>query len=191
MNNPRTYRINEIFRSLQGEGFHAGCPAVFVRFAGCNLACPFCDTDFSSFETLNADAIVGRCTGLLNNMPAGLLVLTGGEPSLQTDDELVTSLHQAGFYVCVETNGTHPLPEGIDWITCSPKKAPVVLTRADELKVLYQGNDVENLYNLIPAEHHFLQPCAPDISPRATAEYVLRHPHWRLSLQQHKILQIP
>ncbi len=190
MPSAHTYRVTEIFRSLQGEGYHAGIPAVFVRLAGCNLRCPFCDTDFSVRMTLTAEQIVNRCTDLLKGDSPDLLILTGGEPSLQIDKALVDTLHQAGFSLCVETNGTHPLPDGIDWITCSPKDAPVVLAYADELKVVYEGKDVEHLYNLVPARHHFLQPCAPNITAHETAEYILRHPHWRLSVQLHKVAMI-
>ena len=190
MSASHTYRVTEIFRSLQGEGYHAGMPAVFVRLAGCNLRCPFCDTDFSVRMTLTAEQMVSRCTDLLAGDQPGLLILTGGEPSLQADKTLIDSLHQAGFTICMETNGTHPLTEGIDWITCSPKDAPVVIAYADELKVLYQGQNVEHLYAIIPAKHHFLQPCEPDTSAHQTAEYILRHPHWRLSLQQHKVALI-
>ena len=196
-----TYSVKEVFYSLQGEGFHTGKPAVFVRFAGCNLRCPFCDTDFTGGETMTRAEIVRRALAVL---PSGvsaermLLVLTGGEPSLQADDALADALHEAGFYIAIETNGTHALPDGIDWITCSPKDAPVVLTRADELKVVYRGQDVETLYDVVEARHHFLQPCDMSRMPgasqkdnlRETIAYILAHPRWRLSIQMHKTANI-
>jgi len=204
MSETKQYHINDIFYSLQGEGFYTGTPAVFVRFAGCNLRCDFCDTDFSLKETLTAGQIVSRTLSLLPDTTSSsasyrpLLVLTGGEPALQADDSLLDSLHKAGFYITAETNGTHPLPEAIDWITCSPKYAPVILKRVNELKVVYRGQDVESYYQHIEARHYFLQPC--DLSSvsndnsttlRDTLGYILLHPHWRLSLQTHKLLHIP
>ncbi len=211
MSATNTYRIHEIFYSLQGEGFHTGRPAVFVRFAGCNLRCPFCDTDFSTRQTMTCEDIVRQALSLVpSSLPDGrfLLVLTGGEPALQVDDTLIDALHEAGFYIAIETNGTRTLPAAIDWITCSPKDAPVVLTQADELKVVFRGQDVERLYQGVKAQHYFLQPCdltfetgtqqsetPPTQSPqtstlRETIAYILSHPHWRLSLQMHKLTGI-
>ena len=232
MSATNTYRIHEIFYSLQGEGFHTGRPAVFVRFAGCNLRCPFCDTDFSTRQTMTCEDIVRQALSLIpSSLPDGrfLLVLTGGEPALQVDDTLIDALHEAGFYIAIETNGTRTLPAAIDWITCSPKDAPVVLTQADELKVVFRGQDVERLYQGVKAQHYFLQPCdltfetstqqsetppaqsdtltlqsetltpqsdtLPPQSPktstlRETIAYILAHPHWRLSLQMHKLTGI-
>lgn len=124
------------------------------------------------------------------------LVITGGEPSLQLDQNLTDMLHDAGFFIQVETNGTHPLPEGIDWITCSPKgDCKVVLNQVNELKVVFLGQDVESIADKVCAMHYFLQPCSssdyPDGSNTAdTIRYILAHPHWRLSLQTHKLLYI-
>lgn len=142
------YHINEIFYSLQGEGFHTGRPAVFVRFAGCNLRCPFCDTDFSHSEPMTAEQIARRVFDYSTH-PHTLIVLTGGEPSLQVDNELVDALHAHQQTVTIETNGTRPVPDNIDWVTVSPKAVPadeskvvlthepkVVLTQADEAKVV-------------------------------------------------------
>ena len=225
MSATNTYRIHEIFYSLQGEGFHTGRPAVFVRFAGCNLRCPFCDTDFSMRQTMTCEDIVRQALSLVpSSLPDGrfLLVLTGGEPALQVDDTLIDALHEAGFYIAIETNGTRTLPAAIDWITCSPKDAPVVLTQADELKLVFRGQDVERLYQGVKAQHYFLQPCdltfetstqqsaTPPTQPetlnaqsdtltpqspktstlRETIAYILSHPHWRLSLQMHKLTGI-
>lgn len=194
------YRINEIFFSLQGEGYHTGQAAVFVRFSGCNLRCPFCDTDFSQSTDMTVADIVAEVQRLSPD-PRVLVILTGGEPSLQTDDTLINALRATGKTLCIETNGTHPLPAGIDWITCSPKEGTrIVLPRADELKIVYLPHtqntpsgaptqDVEQWLRLLPATHLYLQPC----SCQNTAEvigYILRHPHWHLSLQTHKYLNI-
>lgn len=178
-------KINEIFYSLQGEGYHTGTPSTFVRFSGCNLRCPFCDTRHEDGTWMTDEDIVSCVAG----HPARHVVLTGGEPSLWIDATLLERLHRADKYVCIETNGTHPLPDGIDWITCSPKDgAPVVLPRADEVKVVYQGQDIAP-YERIAARHYFLQPCSGR-NIRETAECVLRHPRWRLSLQTHLIIGI-
>ena len=111
-------KINEIFYSLQGEGYHTGTPAVFIRFSGCNLKCPFCDTQHEDGILMSDEDIVTE----VSRYPAATVILTGGEPSLWIDREFVDCLHQAGKYVCIETNGTHPLPDNIDWVTCSPKQ---------------------------------------------------------------------
>ena len=151
----KIYKVNEIFYSLQGEGANAGTPAVFVRFAGCNLRCPFCDTDFDSYTEMSADEIADE----VGQYPADFVVLTGGEPSLQVDENLVAVLRSRDLVIAIETNGTHPLPYDIDWVTLSPKEgSQIVLTEADEVKVVYVGQDVEPYLN-IPADHHFLQPC--------------------------------
>ena len=183
----RMYKVNEIFYSLQGEGYHTGTPAVFVRLSGCNLSCPFCDTDHAAYRTMTADGIAAEAS----RFPARHLVLTGGEPSLQLSVPLLTALSRAGFYIQIETNGTRPLPPGIDWVTCSPKQGgKVVLTHIDELKVVYQGQDVEATADSLPATSNmFLQPCSGANVPE-TVDYILAHPHWRLSLQTHKLIDI-
>ena len=194
------YKINEIFHSLQGEGFHSGTPAVFVRFSGCNLRCEFCDTQHQQGTMMSLQDIVNE----VNKCPnAPLLVLTGGEPSLFIDEEFVAALKTAtGKLISIETNGTHELPQNIDWVTLSPKTAfaggsaePCVLTRCDELKVVYLGQDLSQ-YDTIEAAHRFLQPCySPDATRcqqqmQACVEAVMSHPHWRLSLQIHRYLGI-
>ena len=185
----KTYRVNEIFYSLQGEGYHTGCAAVFVRLSGCNLHCPFCDTDFSNYQEMTAQAIVDEVQALCP-LSEALIVLTGGEPSLQADDTLVAALRTTGKRLCIETNGTHRLPEGIDWITCSPKEGTkVVLLHANELKVVYTGQDVEAIAQATRADHLFLQPCSCQNTQEVIA-YIEQHPHWRLSLQTHKYLEI-
>lgn len=184
-----TYRVNEIFYSLQGEGFHSGTPAVFVRFSGCNLACPFCDTDFAAFSEMTAEAIADRVEALLpeQKRSAAIIVLTGGEPALQVDAALLAELHsRLPLPIHIETNGTHPLPADIDWVTCSPKAgSEVLLQEADEVKVVYTGTSPEPWHDAIRARQYFLQPCSC-ANTEAVVSYILAHPWWRLSLQTHK-----
>lgn len=178
-------KINEIFYSLQGEGFHTGTPALFIRFSGCNLKCSFCDTKHEEGEWMSDEDIVAKA----KECPAKMVVLTGGEPSLWIDEAFVEKLHQAGKYVCIETNGTHPIPDSVDWITCSPKGSPVVLTRIDEVKVVYTGDEDVEPYLTLPAQVHFLQPCSCKNTQEVVA-YIQEHPQWRLSLQTHKWIGI-
>lgn len=193
------YKINEIFYSLQGEGRWTGRPAVFVRFSGCNLACPFCDTDFHGFSEMTAEDIVERCKQLGGK--CRFVILTGGEPTLQVDDLLVETLHQEGFFISMETNGTRPCPQGIDWVTCSPKdmfceKAEPVVEKVDELKVVYDDVHPIKNYEGIHAAYRYLQPC--DIGNKARnvlilsncIRYIKANPEWQLSIQTHKVLGI-
>lgn len=180
------YRVNEIFYSLQGEGFYSGTAAVFLRFSGCNLKCLFCDTNHEYFEEHTLDEIIEKVSAFKSRH----IVITGGEPSLQLDKALVDALHFAGFYIQVETNGTHRLPPGIDWITCSPKgEIREQLSHVDELKVVYLGQDVEAIASDFVAQHYFLQPCSGE-NTEDVVNYILDHPHWRLSLQTHKLINI-
>lgn len=192
----KTYKINEIFYSLQGEGFFTGTPSVFIRFSGCNLRCPFCDTDHSDGRMLTCPEIMEE----VEKYPSGHVVLTGGEPSLSIDREFIQAIHSLGKSVAIETNGTTPLPENIDWITLSPKfdlqpDPPLRITECDELKVVYHGQDM-SIYSDIAARHHFIQPCDtgnPETDRQFLEEsirYCLEHPHWRLSLQTHKLTGI-
>ena len=194
------YKVNEIFYSLQGEGFNTGTASVFVRLSGCNLHCAFCDTDHQQGTMMTAREIVDQ---VLHYPDAPLIVLTGGEPSLFVDDELIAALKTTGKRIAIETNGTHPMPQGIDWVTLSPKTGfegafahPCILDRCDELKVVYLGQDLSQ-YDHISASHRFLQPCfVEDEAQRrrnidACVRAVLRNPRWRLSLQTHRILAIP
>lgn len=191
-----SYRINEIFYSLQGEGYFTGTPAVFLRFSGCNLKCGFCDTRHEEFTLMSPADIIGN----VSKFPSRHIVVTGGEPSLQLDSLLIDMLHEEGFFIQIETNGTKCLPEGIDWVTCSPKSdakgnCDVKLRHIDELKVVYEGQDVESIANSLPAMHYFLQPCSSPhyeggSNTSETVEYILAHPHWRLSLQTHKLIDI-
>lgn len=178
-------KINEIFYSVQGEGFYTGTPAVFIRFSGCNLKCSFCDTQHQEGEWMTDDEIVER----VNGFPARMVILTGGEPSLWIDEKFVNLLHENGKYVCIETNGTQVLPDNLDWVTCSPKEgASVVLNRMDEVKVVYTGQDLST-YTSIQSAHHFLQPCSC-LNTQEVVDYILAHPKWRLSLQTHKLINI-
>lgn len=193
-------RINEIFYSLQGEGFHTGTPAVFVRFSGCNLQCHFCDTDHRKGTVMSEAEIIGA---VMQHPAAPLLVLTGGEPSLFVDHDIIEMLKRAtGKFITIETNGTNPLPGNIDWVTLSPKGAyeggdtfPLAIDRCDELKVVYTGQPLEPYFK-INARHRFLQPCycADEALRRqnlaATIQAVLDDPRWRLSLQTHRYLNI-
>ena len=166
-------KINEIFYSLQGEGYHTGTPAIFVRFSGCNLKCDFCDTQHEEGKMMTDDEIIAE----VKKYPAVTVVLTGGEPSLWIDDELI------------DPNGTRPLPAAIDWVTCSPKQgAKLAIDRMDEVKVVYEGQDI-SIFELLPAEHFFLQPCSCN-NTASTVDCVMRHPKWRLSLQTHKLIDI-
>lgn len=182
---PRRYPVCEIFYSLQGEGTHTGMPAVFLRFSGCNLRCPFCDTDHSRSVPMTAREIVERIAAF----PAHTVILTGGEPALHIDSPLIEALRSAGLRIHIETNGTLPLPPGIDWVTLSPKGAPLALTEADEVKVVYQGSDPRELCKGIRTARLLLQPCSGENIPQ-TVEWVMAHPDWRLSLQTHKLISI-
>ena len=178
-------KINEIFYSLQGEGYHTGTPAVFIRFSGCNLHCPFCDTQHEDGVWMSDEDI----TWEVSKYPCSMVVLTGGEPALWIDGRLIEALHDIGRYVCVETNGTRPLPLSVDWVTCSPKEdAPVRLEHIDEVKVVFTGQDVRP-YLSLPVRHFFLQPCSC-LNTDEVIEYIKVHPEWRLSLQTHKLIGI-
>ena len=194
------YKVNEIFHSLQGEGYNTGTASVFIRLSGCNLHCAFCDTRHEEGTMMSLPEIVEQ---VMRYPKAPLIVLTGGEPSLWIDEDFVTGLKQmTGKRIAIETNGTRHLPHGIDWVTLSPKTGigdsgdlPVVLTHCDELKVVYLGQDLSQ-YDNITADHRYLQPCwVSNESDRKrnmliTVQAVLDHPDWRLSLQTHRILNI-
>lgn len=192
-------RVNEIFYSLQGEGYYAGRPAVFVRFSGCNLKCPFCDTNFKDYKEMSEEDIVAEVMYISND--CRFVVLTGGEPTLQINQRLINLLHMRGYYIALETNGTREIPcSGIDWVTCSPKldyvdNGRLSLAYADEVKVVYDGKHEVSDYGLL-TRYRFIQPCdVGDVNrnrdiTEAAVEYCKLNPLWRLSLQQQKILNV-
>ena len=210
-----TYSIKEIFYTLQGEGAHAGRPAVFCRFSGCNLwsgreadraraICRFCDTDFVGTDGALGGKFADSAT--LARTIDGLwprsygaskyVVFTGGEPLLQLDAALTASMHAAGFEVAIETNGTLPVPEGVDWVCVSPKTgSPLLLRQGNELKVVIpQAGQSLAEYEMLSFAHFFVQPMdGPDLvdNTRLAIDTCKRHPKWKLSLQTHKLLQIP
>lgn len=189
-------KINEIFYSVQGEGLHAGRPAHFIRFSGCNLHCPFCDTKHEEGVMMTDEEILEKI-----NFGSNMVVLTGGEPTLFIDEQFIRKLNNLGKYVCIETNGTHELPKGKFFVTLSPKfefvsKAELKLKRASELKVVWNGKNNMYRYSDIVAKHRFIQPCdTQDKEKNAqimqeVVEYVKEHPEWRVSVQTQKILNV-
>ena len=196
-------KINEIFLSLQGEGCHTGVPSIFIRFSGCNLHCGFCDTDHLQGEWMTDESIIDQ----VKQFDAAQIVLTGGEPALQTDHEFIKKLKEATrLRIAIETNGTHPLPEGIDWITVSPKEgmseygdASLKVIHADELKVVDVNQDLAPYFKLGCVDDKtimLLQPCyvtdarERELNLHRTINRVLEDPRWRLSLQTHRLLGI-
>lgn len=192
-------RINDIFYSLQGEGHNTGRAAVFVRFAGCNLRCSFCDTEFDIYREMSDEEILAAISGY----PARFVVLTGGEPTLQVDEAFIELLHQHGYEVAMESNGTRPAPRNLDWLTVSPKvrseKLEVRSEKvADELKVVFDETTAPESYLSLLTSHFspllYLQPCDTGDVVRNEAiiarcvEYIKEHPWWRLSLQTHKLV---
>lgn len=210
-----TYAVKEIFYTLQGEGANAGRPAVFCRFAGCNLwtgreedraeaVCQFCDTDFVGTDGENGGKfrtpadLVAQIIALWpeDDHAHRFVVCTGGEPLLQLDKPLIDALHAEHFTIAVETNGTQPVPEGIDWVCVSPKAdAPLVVTRGDELKVVVpQDRQPLADYEALDFKHFYLQPMdgpLRDTNTRLAIDYCKAHPRWSLSMQTHKYLNIP
>lgn len=209
-----TYSVKEIFYTLQGEGANMGRPAVFCRFAGCNLwtglerdranaICNFCDTDFVGVDGdgggkfATAQQLAKRIAETWSAETPGerMVVLTGGEPALQLDTNLIDALHAQGLRIAIETNGTLPLPRGIDWICVSPKAdALMQITRGDELKLVFPQTAANpTRFEKLDFTNFFLQPMdGPDRekNTRLAIEYCLAHPQWRLSVQTHKFLGI-
>jgi 7-carboxy-7-deazaguanine synthase len=210
-----TYSVKEIFYTLQGEGNHAGRPAVFCRFAGCNLwtgreedrasaTCQFCDTDFvgadgiggGKFKDAQALATVINDLWPTSYAKSKYVVFTGGEPLLQLDTALIEAMHQQGFEIAIETNGTIPVPEGIDWICVSPKMGSTLVVRqGSEIKVVIPqlGQPIRE-YESLDFKHHFVQAMdGPKQAEnlRLAITYCKENPKWKLSVQTHKLLQIP
>jgi 7-carboxy-7-deazaguanine synthase (Cx14CxxC type) len=210
-----TYAVKEVFYTLQGEGARTGRPSVFCRFARCNLwsgheaqrahaVCRFCDTDFVGTDGPGGgvfDDAETLARHVAERWPAAgggprYVVCTGGEPLLQLDTELIEALHAQAFEVAIETNGTLPVPTGVDWVCMSPKAgATTIVTSGDELKLVYPQADGEpERFARLDFEHFFLQPMDGPDRARNTdlaVAYCLANPQWRLSLQTHKYLGIP
>lgn len=208
------YTVKECFFTLQGEGAQAGRAAVFCRFVGCNLwtgreadrataACRFCDTDFLGTDGEGGGRFEGAealAEHIAARWPGGgrpYVVFTGGEPTLQLDEALTAACHARGFEVAIETNGTRPVPPGVDWVCVSPKpRSTVVVTTGDELKLVYPQAEFPDpeVFAGLRFAHFFLQPLDDRHQPentRAAAAYCLAHPAWRLSLQTHKLVGLP
>ncbi|MEG9861115.1 MAG: 7-carboxy-7-deazaguanine synthase [Parvularculales bacterium] len=209
------YSVKEIFYTLQGEGYYAGRPAILCRFAGCNLwsgreddrtkaICSFCDTDFIGIDGLNGGrfATAEELATAVERIwpveePSPYVVCTGGEPSLQLDEAVIESFHARGFTVAIETNGTHPLPQGIDWICVSPKaNTTLSITKGHELKLIFPQVEPQahpECFEHLEFEHFYLQPmdssAKVENSRQATA-YCLNHSQWKLSVQLHKLMGI-
>lgn len=209
------YKVKEIFYTLQGEGGQTGRAAVFCRFTGCNLwtgrerdrakaICQFCDTDFVGMDGLNggsykkAEDLAQKIASVWGDTTVGkpYVVCTGGEPALQIDEKLVAALHQIGFEIAIETNGTIDLAAGIDWVCVSPKAGTdLKILRGAELKLVFpQAGAEPEKYAHLDFTHFYLQPMdspLQTIHTQLALDYCLKNPKWKLSLQTHKILQIP
>jgi len=210
-----TYSIKEMFYTLQGEGAHAGRPAVFCRFSGCNLwtgresdrasaVCQFCDTDFvgtdgdggGKFATPAALAAAIDALWPASYPASKYVVFTGGEPLLQLDGPLIAAMHEAGFEIAIETNGTLPVPDGVDWICVSPKMgSKLVVSKGSEIKVVIPQKDQDlAAYEHLDFANFFVQPMdgpLAEFNTKLAIETCKRNPKWKLSLQTHKLLQIP
>lgn len=209
-----TYSVKESFLTIQGEGGQAGRPAVFLRFAGCNLwtgreqdraqaVCTFCDTDFVGTDGdgggkfLSAQDLADHVAGFWIGRPGDpkLVVCTGGEPLLQLDAPLIAALHGQGFQIAVETNGTVAAPQGLDWVCVSPKAdAPVLQTTGQELKLVFpQAAAMPERFEHLAFERFWLQPMdgpEREANTAAALAYCLSHPQWRLSVQTHKYIGV-
>lgn len=212
MTENRTYFVKEIFKSIQGEGYWSGTTAVFCRFSGCNLwsgteqsrvyaICKFCDTSFYGIDGINggrydADSLSRKISEVacFGDKDFKLLILTGGEPSLQVDRLLVDKLRSLGFFVAIETNGTRLLECGLDWVAVSPKRGShQIVTKGDEIKVVFPQFDSMSVFEEMDFRWHFIQPLDDKNikeNRRLAADFCVKNPKWRLSLQFQKILQI-
>ena len=207
----KTYKVKEIYYTIQGEGFHTGKPAVFCRFAGCNLwtgreedrenaICQFCDTDFWGTDGVNGgkyskEDLAKLVRSLYKGNDDPFVVCTGGEPALQLDSAMIEAFHEEGLQVAIETNGTIPLKKGIDWICVSPKAdTKIVVTSGHELKLVYPQLENDPIdYEHLDFDHFYLQPLDDENQAeniRECVQYCLAHPKWKLSLQTHKFIGI-
>lgn len=191
-------KVNEIFYSIQGEGAHTGYPAIFVRFSGCNLNCPFCDTDFKKYMEMDEYEIVLEV--MKQSSSCKYVVLTGGEPTLQVNSKLIGLLHDKGYYIAMETNGMNEVPNGVDWVTCSPKSqfvdnGKLVIKQCDELKLVYTNKNEVTDFG-IKADYFYLQPCDTGDEKQngfiiwKLIDFVKANPRWKISLQTQKILKV-
>lgn len=183
----KTYKINEIFYSIQGEGYRTGTPVIFIRFSGCNLNCSFCDTQHLKYKEYNIEEILNE----LKKYPCKNIVLTGGEPMLQLDHDLIIALKTENYILQIETNGTiddYEILRLIDFITVSPKEK-WKLTYGNELKLVYQNQQLKKYYLDTNFEYYYLQPCSmKNISE--TIKAIKENPKWKLSLQTQKLINI-
>ena len=199
---PLTYRVNEVMYTIQGEGFWSGRAAVFVRLSGCNLwsglekdrataICTFCDTDFVDGTVYDLKELITEIGKVDNH--CGFVVLTGGEPGLQIDGDLIDELHNWGYYIAVETNGTKPLPVGVDWICVSPKTPTIRQVHGDEMKLVYPQKIRPEWFESHDFDHFWLSPMdGPNLTANTAAavDYVHENPRWRLNTQTHKQIGI-
>lgn len=198
-----SYLINEVFYTIQGEGYWTGRPAVFCRFSRCNLwtgreedrataICQFCDTDFLHGERYSLGELVSEISSLSED--CDFVVFTGGEPALQLDATLIDELHTLGFYIAIETNGTKPLPAGIDWVCVSPKVNAVrIIDSGDELKFVYPQGVDPAMYLELDFDHFWLSPMdGPNLTANTAKAltYCLKNPPWRLNVQTHKMIGV-
>lgn len=191
-------KVNEIFYSIQGEGAYTGYPAIFVRFSGCNLKCPFCDTDFKNYTEMDENEIVLEV--MKQSASCKFVVLTGGEPTLQVNSKLLGLLHDKGYYIAMETNGTNEIPAGADWVTCSPKcqfvnNGKLAIKQCNELKLVYTGENEVTDFG-INADYYYLQPCDTGDKKEngfivwKLVDFVKQNPRWKIGLQTQKILEV-
>lgn len=192
-------RVNEIFYSIQGEGAKTGEAAIFLRFSGCNLRCEFCDTEHQPYKDLTEDEIARE----IAKYKANLVVITGGEPTLQLTESLIDKIHELGKSVAIETNGTRQVPRNVDWVTVSPKSAFVgevgkpIITKASEVKIVFDGKHhySDPTFGIVAA-HYYIQPC--DTGDEEKNREIIEHcvqfikdnPLWKMSLQTQKILRV-
>jgi organic radical activating enzyme len=192
-------KVNEIFYSLQGEGYHTGQAAIFVRFSGCNLKCPFCDTNFNGYIEMTEGELIDK----IREYPAKFVVFTGGEPTFQVTKGLCKMLHSLGYYLAIETNGMMPTVFDMDWVTLSPKNlyvkgADPLIVQANELKIVMDDKVDPELFKYpnIKVDYKYIQPCDTGDKERnqkilqRCVDFIKENPDWTLSLQTQKILNI-
>ena len=192
-------RVNEIFYSIQGEGAHTGTPCVFIRLSGCNLKCPFCDTDFKDYKEMDEYEIVDAVCEL--STECEFVVITGGEPTICDTTLLIDLLHENGYWVAMESNGTRKPPFNVNWLTISPKEpfvgnaGKVIVKKCNELKLVFDGKNKPQDYG-IKAQHYYLQPCDTgnvELNKKIIEQcvkYIKENPKWKISLQTQKILSV-